>query len=174
MVERAVVMRKAYNCPFRNAVIRQGTECRQGAFSYSDYTKIRRSARHTVQVRFGGSPQSIHPSWIGLFRVREWAPRDKFVPRVFWCLKSHVNNRILNIWWTERVWHETDLYPDLISGHLNRAVASWVGEMLVPNWVPAPTDRLTGYPVPGDHESKGAPKLSAPIPISDTSPSGYL
>ena len=126
------------------------------------------------RVRFGGSPQSIHPSWIGLFRVREWAPRDKFVPRVFWCLKSHVNNRILNIWWTERVWHETDLYPDLISGHLNRAVASWVGEMLVPNWVPAPTYILIGYTVAGDHESKGAPKLSAPIPISDTSPSGYL
>ena len=65
----------------------------------------------SLQVRFRGSPQSIHPSWIGLFRLREWAPSDKFVPRVFWCLKSHVSKRILNIWWTERVWHETDLYP---------------------------------------------------------------
>ena len=29
-------IRKFVNCPFRNAVIRQGTECRQGASSYSD------------------------------------------------------------------------------------------------------------------------------------------
>ena len=87
------------------------------------------------------------------FASRFWYPLHRFVhgpvsgrlnravaPR-FWKWVFHFGTR-----YTDLYTRYTDLYTDHISGQLNRAVAPWVGEMLVPKSVPAqirsPTRRL--------------------------------
>ena len=149
-------------------MIRQGTECRQGASSYSDLAGFR--VRVSVPLR--RFAPSVWTDLVLKFPGPEWVHLRKKCTPCFRVPKS----RCSVVFWrnvgpqNERPTRTLAHVP--VSGPLNRAVAPCFGETLVPQSGPradSTTDAQIGS-CPEHHESKGAPKFSAPIPISDLTP----
>ena len=130
------------------------------------------STSHFRAGPFGGSHRASIPSWIGLFRVREWAPRDKFVPRTFWNRTTTIGFWIFSGPKVDPLIVMRQICTSPVLGsrksHYNNRILSIFGV----HQCAQATNSYMSDALVLRHGSKGAPKLSAPIPISDTSPIG--